>query len=712
MRLGIDIGGTFTDLLLVDDITADVRIVKVLTTSEDPSQGVMVAVAEALEKLSRPLSDVEILVHGTTLATNTIIERKGSRTALLATQGHRDAVEMRREHRYDMYDVLVEMPEPLARRHLRFDVEERMSAEGEVIHPLNRAQVERLIKRLAERGVEAVAACFLHSYRNPVHELMVREIADRLAPDLHVSLSSQVAPEIKEFERTSTTLCNAYIHSRVDQYLSRLEEDLRADGFAGSFFMMQSSGGLCSTQSARELPVRILESGPAGGVLAASHFARASHLDRLLSFDMGGTTAKLASLDDGQPSVAAGLEIDRIYRFIRGSGLPVQVPTIEMIEIGAGGGSIARIDPLGLVRVGPESAGADPGPACYGLGGELPTVTDADLLLGYLDPQYFLGGRMPLDVGRAREAVARHIADPLGLDLTHAAWAIHRIVNENMASAARVHLVEQGKDPAAYPIFAFGGAGPVHAYGVATILGAPRIVVPFGAGVTSSLGFLTAPLSFEFAKSWYGRVSALNWDEINGFLANMEQEGRDILGSVGLSDRKIEVRRWCDMRYCGQGFEVRVPLPTGELGEARLHELHHRFEERYRALYGRTVPEVDLEVMNWRVVVQGPRPELKIAPDTGTGTSAEEALKGSRPAYFPEAGGFVETPVFHRNRLPVGSLVEGPAIVEEAESTLVLGLGAVARVDPMLSLVVDLHHQGKQEPRYLEGKPRHARRRL
>ena len=697
MRLGIDIGGTFTDLLLVDDTTGDVCVVKVLTTSEDPALGVMTAVSRALKESSSCLADIEILVHGTTIATNTIIERKGSCTALLATQGHRDAVEIRREHRYDMYDVLVEMPEPLAPRYLRFDVEERISARGEVILPLDRTQVHRLLQRLADRGVEAVAVCFLHSYRNPAHERAVKEIAEQLSLGIQVSLSCEVAPEIKEFERASTALCNAYVHSRVDQYLRRLEDDLSERGFTGSFFVMQSSGGLCSTETAREFPVRILESGPAGGVLAASHFARISRLGKLLSLDVGGTTAKLAVLDDGQPSVAAGFEVDRIYRFIRGSGLPVQVPTIEMIEIGAGGGSIARLDPMGLVRVGPESAGADPGPACYSRGGQLPTVTDADLLLGYLDPNHFLGGDLLLDVGAAQEAVGRHIADPLGLEITGAAWAIHSTVNETMASAARVHLVEQGKDPEAYPLFAFGGAGPVHAFQVATVLGSPRILVPFGAGVMSSLGFLTAPLSFEFVQGHYGRLPDPDWGEINGFLRSMEKEGRSILRTAGLSDEQIEVRRWCDMRYCGQGFEVRVPLPTGKLGGGRSDALHRGFEQRYRSLYGRTVPDADVELMNWRVVVQGPRPQLNMTPSTGTGTSVEEARKGSRPAYFRDAGSFVQTPVFDRNKLPVGAVIDGPAIVEERESTLVLGLGATAKVDPMLTVVVDLPRRGEQE---------------
>jgi len=534
---------------------------------------------------------------------------------------------------------------------------------------------------LADRGIQAIAICLLHSYRNPAHEIMLDEIARRIAPMMRVSLSSRVAPEIKEYERTSTTLCNAYIQARVDSYLRRLAEELAGGGFRGSFFMMQSSGGVITTEAAREFPVRILESGPAGGAIAAGHYGRVAGVDKLLSFDMGGTTAKLAVIDSGQPLVGPGFEVARVYRFAKGSGLPVRVPVVEMIEIGAGGGSIAWIDPLGLIRVGPESAGADPGPACYGRGGVMPTVTDADLLLGYLDPSYFLGGRMRLYPEKAWEAVARHLAEPLGIDVIHAAWGVHRLVNENMASAARVHLVERGKDPGAYCLFAFGGAGPVHACGVAQILGSPSIMVPFGAGVTS--------LSFEFVQGWYSKVSELDLDRVNALLDGMESEGREMLERAGLDKFHVEAARSCDMRYEGQGFEVSVHLPAGELTEAQLGELRHRFEQRYRELYGRTVPDVGFEVVNWRVVVQGPRPSLRMAPAHMAGRSAREALKGSRQAYFPQPGGFLETPVFDRYRLSAGSVIEGPAIIEERESTVVVSPGAKVAIDDLFNLVVD-----------------------
>lgn len=690
VRMGVDIGGTFTDLLLVDDRSGRVTIEKGLTTYPDPSEGVMAVVAQATAYAGASLGDVEVLVHGTTLAINTLIERTGSRTALFATRGHRDAIEIRREQRYDMYDVLLEAPEPLAPRHLRFDIEERVTADGLVAVPLNREQVAQLLRRLEQRGIEALAVCLLHSYRNAAHESEIADLAKDAAPELRVSLSSRVAPEIKEYERASTTLCNAYVQARVDGYLERLERELGRAGFRGAFYLMQSSGGLLSTATAREFPIRILESGPAGGALAAANTGRVARRNRLLSFDMGGTTAKLAVVNDGEPLVAPGFEVARVYRFARGSGLPVRIPVIEMIEIGAGGGSIARVDQLGLIRVGPESAGAHPGPACYGRGGTVPTVTDADLLLGYLDPAYFLGGQMPLVPEAARRAVTDHIARPLGLDAVRAAWGIHRIVNENMANAAHVHLVERGADPRAYAVFAFGGAGPAHAYGVASLLGAPSIVVPAGAGVASAVGFLTAPPAFEFVHGWYARLQEMDWARVNGFLDDMEQRGRTLLRGAGVAGAAIEVQRACDLRYEGQGSEVTVAVPDGALAAERVDDIRHAFEDRYRTLYGRIVPGSDLEVVNWRVTVRGPRPALRVSPAVMDGPARRDALKGSRPAYFNDARGFVDTPVFDRYRLAPGMALDGPAIIEERESTIVVGPGGQAQVDDSHNVVIAL----------------------
>jgi len=690
VRMGVDIGGTFTDLVLVDDRPGRVIIEKSLTTYPDPSEGVMAVVAQAMAHAGASLADVDVLVHGTTLAINTLIERTGSRTALFATGGHRDAIEIRREQRYDMYDVLLEAPEPLAPRHLRFDIEERVTADGQVARPLNREQVAQLLRRLEQRGVEALAVCLLHSYRNPVHELAIADIAKDAAPALRVSLSSQVAPEIKEYERASTTLCNAYVQERVDRYLDRLERELTRAGFRGAFYLMQSTGGLLGTAIARRFPVRILESGPAGGALAAASAGRLARRNRLLSFDMGGTTAKLAVINDGEPLVAPGFEVARVYRFARGSGLPVRIPVIEMIEIGAGGGSLARVDQLGLVRVGPESAGADPGPACYGRGGALPTVTDADLLLGYLDPAYFLGGQMALDPHRARRAVTDHIARPLGLDATQAAWAIHRIVNENMANAAHVHLIERGADRHAYALFAFGGAGPVHAYGVASLLAGPSVIVPPSAGVASAVGFLTAPPAFEFVRGWYSRLGEVDWARVNEVLDGMEAQGRALIAGAGVAGDAVDVQRACDVRYEGQGSEVTVAVPGGALSAGRVDDIRNAFEDRYGTLYGRIVPELGVEVVNWRVTVRGPRPPLRVSGAAADGAAARSARKGSRRAYFGDAHGLLDTPVFDRYRLAPSVTVEGPAIIEERESTIVIGPGGQAWVDESLNVVVDL----------------------
>ena len=499
-RIGVDIGGTFTDLLLVDDSTGDVTIVKTLTTPADPSDAVDSGVREALATAGTVPSQVRNVVHGTTLVTNAIIERKGDPTALITTKGFRDAIEIRREHRYDMYDLAIDPPRDLVPRYLRFEVDERVLSDGTIARELDSAEVERLVGAIASRGIRAIAVALLHAYRNPVHERRIGDIARRVAPDVKLSLASDVVPEIKEYERTSTTICNAYVKSLVDRYLAELERKLRAAGISGELSIMLSSGGVATVETSREFPIRLLESGPAAGALAAAHLGRLAGHTNLMSFDMGGTTAKVCLIEDGTPSRASQLEVDRVYRFKKGSGLPIKIPVIDMIEIGAGGGSIASVDTLGLLQVGPASAGADPGPACYARGGSAPTVTDADLLLGYLDPGFFLGGQMRLDVEAARRAIEERVAVPLGLTVTQAAWGIHQVVNENMANAARIHAIERGKNARQFPLLAFGGAGPVHAYGVASTLHSPAIILPLGAGVASTLGFLTAPLSFDFVR--------------------------------------------------------------------------------------------------------------------------------------------------------------------------------------------------------------------
>lgn len=689
-RVGVDIGGTFTDLILIDDATGAFSVGKLLTTPDDPSQAVEAVLTETLRRAGVAPEEVQHLVHGTTLVTNAVIERRGARTALLTTAGFRDSIEIGRENRYDLYDLMLERPRPLVPRHLRFDVPQRTLSDGSTLQELDEAYVERLARELAACGVEAVAIVFLHSFANPSAERAARDAVLRAAPQLQVSISSEVVPEIREFERASTTIVNAYVQRRVERYLRELEERLRRIGLGGSFFLMLSSGGIATVETAARHPVRLLESGPAAGALAAASYGAAAGHESLLSFDMGGTTAKLCVIAEGRPLVAHEFEVDRVYRFKKGSGLPVRIPVIEMIEIGTGGGSVARVDSLGLLKVGPDSAGSDPGPVCYGRGGTAPTVTDADLVLGYLDPAYFLGGRMRLDVAGARRAIGEQIAAPLGLSVEEAAWGIHQIANENMANAARVHALERGADPRRLPLFAFGGAGPVHAFRIARALGSPLLLAPLGAGVMSTVGFLSAPLSFDFVRSWPARLDALDWERANRLLAEMEAEGQALLESSGVAPEAIRHRREADMRYLGQGYEIRVPLPDGPLDASQAGALAAAFERVYRELYERPGPPVPIEILSWRVISSGPRPDLRLSVRSQAAGGPETARKGERPAYFPEAGGFVPTPVYDRYRLAPGAAFEGPAIVEERESTVVVGPGARCEVDAQHNLVVEV----------------------
>jgi N-methylhydantoinase A len=689
-RVGVDIGGTFTDLIVVNQETGAFAVGKALTTPDDPSQAVEAVLAETLALAGIAPAELRHLVHGTTLVTNAMIERKGARTALLTTQGFRDSIEIGRENRYDLYDLMLEQPRPLVPRYLRFDVPQRTLADGTALQELDEAHVERLAGELAESGIEAVAIVFLHSFTNPGPEQAARAAVQRAAPGLRVSISSDVVPEIREFERASTTIANVYVQGRVERYLRELEARLARLGFQGSFFLMLSSGGIATVDTAVRYPVRLLESGPAAGALAATAYGRAAGYSSLLSFDMGGTTAKICVIDGGRPLIAHEFEVDRIYRFKKGSGLPIAIPVIEMIEIGTGGGSIARVDALGLLKVGPDSAGSVPGPVCYARGGAAPTVTDADLILGYLDPAYFLGGRMALDVAGARRAIQEQIADKLGVSVEQAAWGIHQIANENMANAARVHALERGKDPHRAPLFAFGGAGPVHAYRIALSLGAPALLVPLGAGVTSTVGFLSAPLAFDFVRSWRGRLDALDWQRANALLAGMEAEGRALLEASGVPATALGFRREADMRYVGQGHQIRVPLPDGALGAEHAPAMLSAFEAVYRELYERLGPPVPIEIMNWRVVAAGPQPETRLHIASHGPGDAGAALKGTRPAYFPEAQGFVATPIYDRYRLAPGAEFDGPAIVEERESTVIAGPGARCHIDEQWNLVVDL----------------------
>ena len=688
--VGVDIGGTFTDLLLVQPSSGRMVVEKVLTTPDDPTRAVVAGLSSVAETAGVAPASFSQVVHGTTLVTNALIERSGAATALLTTKGFRDAVAIGREHRYDLYDLSIQLPAPLVRRRWRLPVEERVLADGTIEQPLDLDQVRRLVAELRDGGIEAVAVCLLHSYRYPEHERRIGKLLAAEAPELVVSLSSDVVPEIREYERASTTICNVYVRPLVDRYLSRLESALQELGVNGPLLVMLSSGGSCTVETARTFPIRLVESGPAAGALAAAYAGRRLGYQRLLSFDMGGTTAKACLIDDFEPLIAPEFEVARVYRFKKGSGFPIKVPVIEMIEIGAGGGSIASVDALGLLRVGPRSAGAEPGPACYGGGGVEPTVTDADLLLGYLDPDYFLGGRMRLDVDAAERAITERIARPLGLTPIEAAWGIHQIVNESMASAARVHAVERGKDPRSYPVYAFGGAGPVHAFRVGKILHAPGLIIPASAGVGSTLGFLTAPPAFDYVRTLPSRLGETDWSAVNQLFAEMEAEGRELLLAAGVSQPEIQIRRTADMHYAGQGYDVNVPVPEGRLTPESLGQLLQSFESVYRSLYQRLASGNPIEVVNWRLVAGGPSRDLPLGEAAAVKTEdAAAAIKGRRSIYLPEESSFVDVPVYDRYRLSSGMTFDGPAVVEERESTFILGPGSVATVDAMRNLRVE-----------------------
>ncbi|MBS1868091.1 MAG: hydantoinase/oxoprolinase family protein [Actinobacteria bacterium] len=682
-RIGVDIGGTFTDLTLADEHGV-VAIGKVLTTPDEPARAIGEVIGEVLARTSVPAADVEGVVHGTTLVTNAIIERKGAVTALLTTAGFRDVVEMGTERRYELYDLMIELPKPLVPRHLRLEVRERMLADGTVERALDEDEVAAIARELEARGVEALGIAFLHSYANPQHERAAAAVVAQAAPKLRVGLSSDVAPEIREYERASTTLANVYVQDRVARYLSDLEERIDGLGVTGSLFVMLSNGGIATVETAKRRPIGLLESGPAAGALAAAAIGGDQGHADLLSFDMGGTTAKLCMIEDGRPLISTGFEVDRVYRLKAGSGLPIKTPVVDMIEIGVGGGSIARIDALGLLKVGPDSAGSQPGPVCYGQGGVEPTVTDADLVLGYLNPGYFLGGAMMLDVEAAREAIRERIAEPLGVSVEQAAWGIHRAVNEDMANAARVHAVERGREPSLLPLYAFGGAGPVHAAGVARAADVRHVVAPTGAGVLSSAGFLTAPLTFDFVRSHAAKVADLDRATVDGIFAELEARGGELLVGSGVAPEDVVHERSAEMRYLGQGFEIRVPVPDAD--DDWPSSLLRAFEDAYLRLYGRQGPPVPVEVLNWRLVSSGPRPglSLRLKPDAGV---ADRGAKGERPAYFGE---WVDTPVYARYGLRPGDTAEGPAIVEERESTLIVPPDAAFTVADNLSLVVDL----------------------
>ena len=689
-RLGCDIGGTFTDFVLLNDQTGEIKTGKCLTTPQDPSD----AVEEGIRVLEAATPDfvakLDELIHGTTLVINAIIERKGAKTGLITTKGFRDVLEIGREMRYAPYDLFAEFPQPLIPRRYRLEVDERVRSDGSVIKALDPEEARQVVRSLLDLGVESMAVCLINSFENPAHELMLQEIIEQEAPGLSVSISYHVLPQIKEYERTSTTVTNAYVKPLTGRYLSKLAGRLETIGFQGKLFIMLSSGGVTSLETAAEFPVRIIESGPTAAVIAGQYYGRHFHIPEMFCFDMGGTTAKSCLIQKGVAGVVPTFEVGRVQRFMKGSGLTIQVPVVDLMEIGAGGGSIAKVSKLGTLQVGPESSGAAPGPICYGRGGTNPCVTDADLLLGYLDQDYFLGGTMKLDQEEARRGVEEKIAQPLGVSFIQAIWGIHDLINETMAAAAKTHIAEKGGNPKLVTIVAFGGAGPVHAYGLAKKLGAPRLLVPPNAGVGSAMGFFTAPRAFDLLRSHKVSLNDAALDEIERIFRGLEADSAKILKKEA-GEETLYFERSLDMRFVGQGSEITVPLPAGDFSQLEKSKVRRLFDEAYEKLYGRTYPDSEVEFINFKVRASLPERLLQLPKLEVRGKqSLEAAVRGRRPAYSPLAREFIPYTVYDRYKLFPGARFSGPAIIEEKESTLIVGEEARVSVDDFGFLWIDL----------------------
>ena len=676
IRLGVDIGGTFTDVAL--EVGDRRYTAKGLTTARAPEAGVLAIVRAIIGEAGIKPGDVQLIIHGTTLATNALIGRKGAKTALLTTEGFRDVLEIRHENRFEQYDVNIELPPPLVPRRLRLPVRERIDAQGNVLVPLDEASVTRALDLIAAQNIGAVAVGFLHSFTNPDHEQRVGEAIARRLPQVAVTLSSDVSPEMREYERFSTACANAYLQPLIGSYLGKLERELEQSGFRCPMLLMTSGGGITTTETAIRFPVRLVESGPAGGAIFAACIARQHGLDHVVSFDMGGTTAKICFIDQGRPQTARAFEVARVYRFTKGSGLPLRIPVIEMVEIGAGGGSIAAIDSLGRIAVGPQSAGSEPGPVCYGRGGSEPTVTDADLVLGRIDPATFSGGKMRLDAAAAQRAVAERIGAKLDLADEHAALGISEMVDESMANAARVHAIESGKDLRPRTLVAFGGAAPLHAARVAEKLGISRVLIPANAGVGSAVGLLRAPVAYEVVRGRLMRLSGFEPENANRLLADMRAEAEAIVRR-GACAAPLAERRAAFMRYRGQGHEIAVELPVRAFNSTDRAAIIALFEDAYRRLYSRPIPGVDIEILSWVVTISAPA-QGELATEAPVRASEAKA-RARRRLFDPQAGEFQNVPIYWRGDLAPGAKIAGPAVIAEDDTSTVVSPLFEAQID-------------------------------
>ena len=699
-KLGIDVGGTFTDFALVNEKTGTMAIYKQLTTPRDPSECVLDGTRNLLAAQNVSFDQVRTVVHGTTLVTNAVIERKGAVTGMLTTAGFRDILDIARERRYDLFDLRIVFPEPLCPRPLRFEVHERIRYDGEVIQALDLDEARKAVTTLVNKyKIESLAVCLLHSYKNPLHEQQIHTLLTEEFPELYVSTSAEVFPFMREYERFTTTTINAYVQPMVDRYLERIETGLQQQGFKGNLYIMTSSGGTVTTTTARRFPVRLLESGPTAGALMTAHIGRTLNFPNLLSYDTGGTSSKGALIRGGATQKKYEIEVARIHEFKQGSGLLVKAPAIDMIEIGTGGGSIAEVDERGLIQVGPRSAGADPGPACYGRDGKNATLTDANLVLGYLDPKFFVGGRMKLDRAASERAIMENIGKPLGLDLTSAAWGIHEIANENCARAFRVHASERGIDYRNCSMVAFGGCGPIHGVRVAKKLKIPRVIFPLGAGVFSAFGLLVSPLSFDLLRSRLIAFEDLTPARFTEEFQPLIDEASGLLKQAGVEESDIRIARRLDMRYQGQGFEIEVLLPHTTDAETLLGKIPKLFTRSYEKTFSISSIKEPIEIVNWKIETTGPPPEVGGEYIPNEVISLKTPIKGKRPVYFSEPKSYIQCPVYDRYALQPGTTLEGPAVVEERESTCIIGIGDIARVDDRHNLVADITEKERDDKR-------------
>lgn len=694
VRLSADIGGTFTDLVV--ELANGTRVTsKVLTTPTAPERAVLEGAASLLERHGLGLKDVDVFVHGTTLATNAVLERRGAVTALITTEGFRDVLEIGTEGRFDQYDLQMERRPPLVPRSLRLPVQERMDVHGSVLLPLDETGLRAHVETLQAAGVTSVAICFLHAYVNPAHEQAARRILLSVWPAMHVSISSEVCPEIREYERVSTTVANAYVQPQMSEYLTRMLEHLDAAGFQGALYLVTSNGGLTSLGTASRFPVRLIESGPAGGAIFAADVARRAGEARVAAFDMGGTTAKICLMDDFTPDTDRVYEVDRSARFQKGSGLPLRIPVIDLFEIGAGGGSIAQVNALKNIQVGPQSAGSEPGPACYGRGGIEATVTDADAVLGLIDPDGFAGGTVPLDLSASRQALER-IGTPLDLSSDMAAFGVHEMVCESMANAARVHAIEKGKTIGNHTLIAFGGAAPLHVARVAEKTGVQRILVPPHAGVGSAIGFLRAPISYEVVRSRHALLSELKADQAEAMLEDMAAEAVGLVRQ-GAPDQPLITQRTAYMRYVGQGHEIAIPVPEQRLNDATTAQLEHSFESAYVKLFGRAIPGAAVEILTWSVLVTT-HPEAS-PPSADVAVSLTPPIPTGQRDYFDgNTAQRMAIPVFDRAHLRMGQHVPGPALITEPQTTTFVSASFDAHVDRHGNLVLDRQQKPQVTP--------------